>query len=153
MFDHSTTTTEIQAQDDSAAIKTFRRGIPATIAGLLHLILGFSNTLFSAARIFTIGYAEPFNYSFAIGFFSLSFESLSILLWISGIGILRAKRWGLYTGAAWASLTIYFHIASRVIRLYYWGDLAAPFGWGDYLVIYYALGFLAATAYIMRKNQ
>jgi hypothetical protein len=153
MFDSSQNTETIIGTDESRETKIFHRGIGATIAGLFHLVAGFLNTLFSVIRILIIGYAEPFAFSRAIGIFNLSFESLSIILWISGIGILRSKRWGLYAGAAWALLTILFHITARIIRAHYWGDLAAPLGWGEYLVVYYALGFLAATGYIVRRKK
>lgn len=132
---------------------TFQRGPGATIIGLLHTITGFLVTLFAAARILLIGYEEPFRYSIKMGLYNMAFESSSVLLWISGIGILRGKKWGMIIGAVWGILSIFFHISAHIIRKNNWGDFAPSLSWGDYIIIYYSIAFIAGTAYIIFRKK
>ena len=135
------------------APETFQRGIAATLVGLMHTLAGFFGTLLGVTRILIIGFHEPFRFSTFNGAFNLSFETLPVLLWLSGLGILRSKKWGVFLGAAWALLSIIFHIAALVMRKYYWGIFAAPPGWGEYLLFYYSTAFIAVTIWIFLRRK
>ena len=100
-------------------IKSFRRGPAATIIGLVHAVAGFFSTVWSVIRIYLIGYREVFNFGIFLGIYNYLVESLSLLLWISGIGILRGKRWGKILAVLWAASTILFSIVSYYIKKNY----------------------------------
>jgi hypothetical protein len=125
---------------------TFHRGLLNTVIGLLHTIFGFTTTVWAIARIIIIGYREVLRFGWLLGIFNYLFEANSILLWESGIGILRGKRWGKILASIWAGSTILFHLSSHLIRKHYWGILLPELGWGEILVIYYACAFLLAMA-------
>jgi hypothetical protein len=125
---------------------TFHRGLLDTAIGLLHTLFGFTTTLWAIARIIIIGYREVLRFGLLLGIYNYLFEANSILLWASGIGILRGKRWGKILASIWAGNTILFHLSSHLIRKHYWGILLPELGWGEILVIYYAGAFLLAMA-------
>ena len=100
-----------------------------------------------------IGIKEPFLFSQWIGIYNVAFELSPMLLWISGIGILRAKRWGFVIGLFWAFLSILFYALLSIIRKFYWGDFSAPLGWGSWIVIYYSIAFILAATVSLRKNK
>jgi hypothetical protein len=121
---------------------SFKRGFILTIIGLIHVLFGFLSLLISVARMLIIGIKEPFLFSQWIGIYNVVFELSPLLLWISGIGILRTKRWGFIIGSFWACLSILFYGLLYVIRKFYWGDFSAPLGWGSWIVIYYSIAFI-----------
>jgi hypothetical protein len=131
--------------DKTTARKTFTRSLPATALGLCHVLAGFFATAWAIARIAVIGYREVFTLGTAIGVFNYAFEASPVLLWISGIGILRGKRWGAIIAVIWAAFAIVLHVASYFIQRHFWGVLSPGFGWGDYLVMYYACGVIAVV--------
>jgi hypothetical protein len=131
---------------------TFRRGMLLTIVGLMHVLLGFFSTTFSIIRMGVIGIGEPFRFSTAIGVYNVMFELTPIILWISGIGLLRAKKWGYILGSSWAILALFFHISAYIMRRVYWGDFAAVPGWGEYIIMYYAVGFIAVSVYVLKRK-
>ena len=122
--------------------RTFNRSLSDTIIGFLHTVFGFSTTLWAIIRISIIGYKEAFNFGAFLGIYTYLFEATSILLWVSGIGLLRGKRWGRMLAAVWAGSSIFFHISSYYIRKQYWGELAPLPGWGEMLIIYYSCAYL-----------
>jgi hypothetical protein len=126
--------------------KTFRRGLLDTVIGLLHLILGFIATLWAAIRIAIIGYREVLQFGSWLAIFNYGCEMLPLLLWASGIGILRNKRWGKILGMVWACLAIITSLSSYYIRKSYWGILAPLPDWGEMLIIYYAGLYLLGMA-------
>jgi len=126
--------------------KTFRRGPFGTIIGLLHVLAGFFSFAWSMARLSIIGYKVIFDYGTAMGIFNYAYESTSLLLWASGIGILRGKLWGKIAASVWAVLVIAFHLSIYFIRKSYWGPFAPAPGWGDFFMAYYALACLGVVA-------
>ena len=132
---------------------SFRRGITLTVIGLIHVLFGFFSLLISIARMLVIGIKEPFLFSQWIGIYNVAFELSPLLLWISGIGILRAKRWGFVIGLFWAFLSILFYALLSIIRKFYWGDFSAPLGWGSWIIIYYSIAFILAAIVSFRKNK
>jgi hypothetical protein len=133
--------------------RSFTRSIPWTIIGLLHVLLGFFNSAFAVVRISIIGIDEPFKFSGAVAWFNLSWEASSVILWLSGIGILRAKRWGFVVGSLWALSAIVFHIGALFMRKYYWGEFAKPMAWVEYIIIYYSIGIIGYTVYLFVRKQ
>lgn len=127
-------------------VRTFRRGIVGTLFGLIHVLAGFFSFLWSLARISIIGHKVIFDYGTAMAVFNYSYEATSLVLWASGIGILRGKLWGRIVAALWAVLVIFFHTAIYFTRKKYWGPLAPAPGWGDYAPICYAALLLAVLA-------
>lgn len=133
--------------------RSFTRSIPWTVIGLMHVLLGFFNSAFALVRISIIGMDEPFKFSGAVAWFNLSWEASSVILWLSGIGILRAKRWGFVVGSVWALSAVFFHIGALFIRKNYWGEFAKPLGWVEYIIIYYSIGIIGYTVYLFVRKQ
>ncbi len=128
------------------ATETFTRSIFSTIIGLAHVILGFISTVIALIRISLIGLGPNFFYGSFVGVGVLLYEANSIILWASGIGILRGKKWGIYTGFAWCGLAVFFHFTTYFMRNYYMGIVAPPFSWGDYFIVYYSIFFVFSYA-------
>lgn len=126
--------------------ETFRRGLLDTAIGLLHLLLGFTATLWAAIRVAIIGYREVLQFGSWLAIFNYGYEMLPLLLWASGIGILRNKRWGKILGTVWAGLAIIASVSSYYIRKSYWGILAPLPDWGEMIIIYYAGLYLLGMA-------
>jgi hypothetical protein len=122
--------------------RTFRRGLPSTVIGLLHMIFGFTGLAWAAARIIIIGYSGAFEFGRLLGLYNYAFELKEALLWLSGIGILRSRRWGYMLASVWAGLTVFFHLSAHLIRESWWGGLAPEPEWGDVLIIYYSIIFI-----------
>lgn len=125
---------------------TFRRGIVATIVGLAHVIVGCASTMWAVARIAVIGYREPLEMGAGLAAFTYLFEGYMVILWLSGIGLLRGKPWGRHLTAVWALLAIALHVGAALIQRHFWGLLSPGFGWGDYFVMYYAGALILALA-------
>ncbi|MCE9500352.1 MAG: hypothetical protein K8R21_07630 [Leptospira sp.] len=133
-------------------INSFQRGIPATVAGLVQLVSGSIGSILGAGRILIIGYGEPFKFSFFSGVFNLAFESLSILQWISGIGILRSRKWGYFIGMLWASLTFLFHIIAYLIKMHFLHKFSPPVSLGEFILLYYLIIFTGFCIYQNRRT-
>ncbi len=131
---------------EEKVVKTFRRGLLDTVIGLAHIGAGFFSFVWSLARIYVIGWKVVFEYGTGIGVFNYAFEATSLILWVSGIGILRGRKWGKITGAVWAVCVIVMHMMIYYIRKGNWGLLAPAPGWSDFIIIYYAVFFLILQA-------
>lgn len=126
--------------------KTFRRGPVATVVGLTHTVAGFLALAWAAARIAVIGYHEVLAMGGAMATVAFLFEGHAVLLWISGIGILRGKAWGRYCAAAWAAISLSLHVATYFIQDHFWGIISPGFSWTDYLIMYYAGAVIVVVA-------
>ena len=118
--------------------KTFRRGPVSTLIGFSHAVIGCTATLWAVARILIIGPESVFEYGTSIGVYNYIWESRPLFLWLSGIGILRAGRWGRILAMFWAVLTILTSGITMAIRRHYWGDLALGPGWSERFLTAYA---------------
>ena len=122
--------------------KIIHRNIVETFIGFFHVLFGFFSTIWAVIRISVIGYASVFESGILIGIFNYLYEFKSLLLWISGVGILRAQAWGRKSACVWAWMTIIFTVASRIIRKHYMGILANDFEWGEILILYYSIALI-----------
>ncbi len=123
----------------------FRRGFFDTLTGLLHIIAGFSSSLWSLISLLLIGYDEVFQLGIFWGVYNYISESTSLLLWLSGIGILRNKKWGKALAVAWSFAVIVKAVFSRYYSEYRWGAHIPEYDWDIVLKLYYSLFFLCAT--------
>jgi len=128
-------------------IRTFTRSAGDTIVGLIHVLAGSLSFFYSLTRIILIGFSEVFKYGHAIGIYNYYNEFTSILLWLSGIGILRSRKWGRIIALIWAVSVILLDIISYRIRYNYWGIIALKSSWSNILIIYYATFLIIYLSY------
>ncbi|GEM_PF-1368368 len=145
-FQMQTSPVDHNGERDKKAPRTFRRGLLDTVIGLLHVLIGFTATFWAAIRIAIIGYREVLQFGSWLAIFNYGCEMLPLLLWVSGIGILRNQRWGKILGMVWACLAIITSLSSYYIRKSFWGILAPLPDWGEMLIIYYAGLYLLGMA-------
>ncbi len=124
---------------------TFRRGPLGTLFGLAHTLAGFAAIAWAAVRISVIGWGAALEMGVPMSVFSYAWEANAVLLWLSGIGLLRGKPWGRALAAAWAVAAIALRAGAWLSYRHYWGPLAPGWGWGDTAVAWYASAVLAAT--------
>lgn len=122
--------------------KTFQRGLLLTVIGLCHAVFGFCSVIWSLIVMGVVGYYQAFTYGYFYGIMIYIYEYKSLLLWASGIGILRAKKWGTILGLAWCLLSIFFIILNHIIRSNNWGIASPKLSWGEYAIIYYTIFYL-----------
>ena len=124
---------------------TFERSVPEGMVGLLHLTLGFLGTVLATAKVFLYGPAAPFEFGIFLGLFNYLYQFTSIALWFSGIGILRARPWGRTLAGLWALLVLLLIPTGQWLRLSALGLLAPDLGWGNPLVMTYAMAVALAV--------
>ena len=122
--------------------RVFQRGLGATVFGIAHTTIGFIAIVWALTRIFLFGPGEVFQGGLWIGVYNYIYESTLILLWLSGIGLLRARPWGTKLFRAWAVLALFFQFANQWIRTMEWGALSPAFGWGELFLVSYCLGII-----------
>ncbi len=120
----------------------FRRGLFDTLTGLLHILAGFFSSLWSFASILIIGYNEVFKLGTFWGLYNYLSESTSLLLWLSGVGILRNRKWGKTLGVAWSLTVIIRSIFSYYYSEYRWGLHIPEYDWDSVVKFFYAWFFL-----------
>ncbi len=131
----------------------FRRGLFDTFLGLLHILAGFFSSLWSFISILIIGYNEVFRLGAFWGIYNYLSESTSLLLWLSGVGILRSRRWGKTLGVAWSILVIIRSVFSYYYSEYRWGAHIPEYDWDSVVKFFYAWFFLTLRGgvYLSRR--
>ena len=120
----------------------FERGAFAGFIGLLHLGAGFLSTVIAAAKVILYGPGAVFEAAPFLGLFNYLYQFTSVLLWFSGIGILRASPWGRRLAAAWAISVMVLIPTGYFLRLRALGLLTPDIGWGNTVVLSYAVAVL-----------
>ncbi len=123
----------------------FERSVPAGIVGLVHMVAGFLGTLLAVVKIALYGPVPPAGFGIFYVVFNYLYQLTPVLLWVSGIGILRARRWGAHLAAAWACSVLLLVPAAYGLRLRSFGLLAPDPGWALPFVLGYALATLAVV--------
>ena len=125
----------------------FHRSVPFTVFGLVNTVAGFLSVAGTLFRMQFIGFSAALHFSTGLAVLIYCYEATSLLLWISGIGLLRGKSWGVIFAVAWSVCGIFFHLLLAWQKSADWGVLSPGLTWSGYLVIYYALA-LAGTLYL-----
>ena len=126
---------------------TFQRSVFFTIIGYIHLYCGLFPFIWAVIRIGAVGAGEVFATGLFYGILNYLLEFSVILLWISGIGLLRGRGWGISWGLAWAVLRLLLALVIYIYEQTSLGILAPTPDLVDKIIVFYAVSFSGIVIY------